>query len=212
MKNKKNVTLILSILILITISFSGCAYVGSEVNELNGSITGNTYLASFYTNEGEKFMDMTGQKINLSANIVKEPQYSSDGGWGYTKTLSSVVTITIDGNEVESCGSTIIFAEDGLTPEVDFKNPEIINSTTDGSLEDNTLIAGIVNKYKNYYGKPRVIVVQSEWGNLICAYSGDKVYWEVCQDLPKTTKLMIDGKALYIHQATFQIFDKNMLK
>ena len=111
-----------------------------------------------------------------------------------------------------SCGSTIIFAEDGLTPEVDFKNPEIINSTTDGSLEDNTLIAGIVNKYKNYYGKPRVIVVQSEWGNLICAYSGDKVYWEVCQDLPKTTKLMIDGKALYIHQATFQIFDKNMLK
>ena len=40
----------------------------------------------------------------------------------------------------------------------------------------------------------------------------DKVYWEVCQDLPKTTKLMIDGKALYIHQATFQIFDKNMLK
>lgn len=96
MKNKKNVTLILSILMLITISFSGCAYVGSEVNELNGSITGNTYLASFYTNEGEKFMDMTGQKINLSANIVKEPQYSSDGGWGYTKTLSSVVTITID--------------------------------------------------------------------------------------------------------------------
>lgn len=53
MKNKKNVTLILSILMLITISFSGCAYVGSEVNELNGSITGNTYLASFYTNEGE---------------------------------------------------------------------------------------------------------------------------------------------------------------
>lgn len=41
MKNKKNVTLILSILMLITISFSGCAYVGSEVNELNGSITGN---------------------------------------------------------------------------------------------------------------------------------------------------------------------------
>ena len=53
MKNKKNVTLILSILMLITISFSGCAYVGSEVNELNGSITGNTYLASFYTNEGD---------------------------------------------------------------------------------------------------------------------------------------------------------------
>lgn len=44
-----------------------------------------------------------------------------------------------------------------------------------------------------------------------CAYSGNEVYWEVCQDLPKTTKLMIDGKALYIHRANFQIIDKNLL-
>lgn len=85
MKNKKNVTLILSILMLIAISFSGCAYVGSEVNELNGSITGNTYLASFYTNEGEKFMDMTGQKINLSANIVKSHNTVPMGAGGIQK-------------------------------------------------------------------------------------------------------------------------------
>lgn len=34
---------------------------------------------------------------------------------------------------------------------------------------------------------------------------------QVCQDLPKTTKLMIDGKALYIHRANFQIIDKSLL-
>lgn len=45
----------------------------------------------------------------------------------------------------------------------------------------------------------------------ICAYSGDEVYWKVCKDLPKTTKLMIDGKALYIHRANFQIIDKKLL-
>ena len=39
----------------------------------------------------------------------------------------------------------------------------------------------------------------------------DEVYWEICQDLPKTTKLMIDGKTLYIHRANFQIIDKALL-
>ena len=76
---------------------------------------------------------------------------------------------------------------------------------------DNVFIASIVNKYKNYFGKSRVVVIQSQLGDPICAYSGNDVYWEVCQDLPKTTKLMIDGKALYIHRANFQIIDKNLL-
>lgn len=200
------------ITVLIISSFTGCGLFKSEVNELNGSITGNTYNASFYTNNGKKFMDMSGEKINLSSNIVREKSYSERSGWGYTNTLSSVVTIIIDGKEVENCGSTVIFAEDGLNPDVDFEAPDAINSTTDGSLGDNTIIASVVNKYKNYFGKARVVVIQSQLGDPICAYSGDEVYYTVCEDLPKTTKLMIDGKALYIHRANFQIIDKDLLK
>ena len=207
----KKKLLLVPIITLIIGSLSGCALLNNEVNELNGSITGNTYYASFYSNEGVKFMDMSGQKIDFSSNIVKEQSYDSDSGWGYTETLSSVVTITIDGKEVESCGSTMIFAEEGLNPDADFKSPDVINSTTDGSLGENVIIASIVNKYKNYFGKSRVVVIQSQLGDPICAYSGDEVYWKVCQDLPKTTKLMIDGKALYIHRANFQIIDKELL-
>ena len=55
------------------------------------------------------------------------------------------------------------------------------------------------------------MVIQPQLGDPICAYSGDEVYWEVYQDLPKTTKLMIDRKALYIHRANFQIIDKELL-
>ena len=189
---------------------TGCEGLNSEVNDLNGSITGNTYNASFYTNEGEKFMDMSGQKIDLDSNIVEEETYS-DGSWGYTKKLSSVVTVTIDGKEVENCGTTMIFAEKGLNADVDFQSPEVINSQTDGSLGENVIIASVVNRFKNYFGKARVVVIQSQLGDPICAYSGDSVYYEVCEDLPKTTKLMIDGKALYIHRANFQIIDKGLL-
>lgn len=199
------------IVLSLLLSLTGCGFMDNEINELNGSITGNTYNISFYTNEGEKFMDMSGQKIDLSSNIVKEQSYSSDGGWEYTQTLSSVVTVIIDGKEVESCGSTMIFAENGLNPDVDFKSPDVIKSTTDGSLGENVIVASIVNKYKNYFGKSRVVIIQAQLGDPICAYSGDNVYWQVCEDLPKTTKLMIDGHALYIHRANFQIIDTKLL-
>ena len=207
---KKKILAALLITVLSMSCLSGCAVFQSRINDLNGSITGNTYVASFYTNTGEKFMSMSGKKIDLKSNIVEEQTYS-DGSWGYTETLSSVVTVLIDGKEVESCGSTMIFAEKGLEPEVDFKNPDTIDSTTNGSLGDNVIISNVVNKYKNYFGKSRVVVIQSQLGDPICAYSGDTVYWEVCDDLPKTTKLMVDGKALYIHRANFQIIDKDLL-
>ena len=51
------------------------------------------------------------------------------------------------------------------------------------------------------------MVIKSQLGQPITAYSGDEVYWKVPDDLPKMTKLMIDGKALYIHRANFQIID-----
>lgn len=208
---KKKILITVLTMLFASISCTGCALWDNEVNELNGSITGNTYNAGFYTNQGENFMNVSGQKIDLQSNVIKEKTYNSNNGWGYNKTLSSVVTVIIDGKTIESCGSTMIFAENGLNPEVDFNSPEVIKSTSDGSFGDNVFIASIVNKYKNYFGKSRVVVIQSQLGDPICAYSGNEVYWEVCQDLPKTTKLMIDGKALYIHRANFQIIDKNLL-
>lgn len=206
---KRRIVMAAAVAVLI-VGLTGCGLLDSEVNELNGTIKGNTYNVSFYSNEGENFMNMSGEKIDMSSNTVEEPVYT-DGGWGYSETMSSVVTVTIDGSEIESCGSTIIFAEDGLEPEVDFKSPELIESASGGSAKDYTFIAGIVNKVKNNFGKSRVVVIQSQLGDPICAYSGNEVYWKVCKDLPKTTKLMIDGKALYIHRANFQIIDKELL-
>ena len=208
---KKKILITVLTMLFAIISCTGCALWDNEVNELNGSITGNTYNAGFYTNQGENFMNVSGQKIDLQSNVIKKKTYNNENGWGYNQTLSSVVTVIIDGKTIESCGSTMIFAENGLNPEVDFKSPEVIKSTSDGSFGDNVFIASIVNKYKNYFGKSRVVVIQSQLGDPICAYSGNEVYWEVCQDLPKTTKLMIDGKALYIHRANFQIIDKDLL-
>lgn len=191
------------------VSLSGCASLKSKVQDIKGNITGATYTASFYSNTGDRFLTVQGQKINLSSNIVKEAKYDDSDGWGYTQAMSSVVTITIDGDEIINCGSTVIFAEDGLSPDVSFTQSDIKSSAN--GIGGNTLVAGIVNKYKNSFGKPKVAVIQSQMGDPLCAYSGKEVYWEVCEDLPKTTKLMIDGKALYIHRANFQLIDRDLI-
>ena len=108
-----------------------------------------------------------------------------------------------------SCGDTCIFYDKRLKPEYEFYLDNM-DSTSSGIM-DSTLISGMVNSVKNEFGKPMVVVIKSQMGAPIYAFSGHKVYWEVQEDLPRFTKLMIDGMALYIHRANFQIIDKALL-
>ncbi len=213
MKKRNKLVLLFATVALFATMLTGCEWAGfgSSINDLKGSIKGNTYECQFYSNSGELFMTAEGKNIKLSPNIVDEYTYSGEY-WEITETMSSVLSITIDGKQIESCGSTVLFVENGLKPDVEFDTADIhISSDADG-LGDWAVVAETVNKYKNYFGKGTIVVIQSQLGDPICAFSGDDVYWEVSEDLPKTTKLMVDGKALYIHRANFQIIDKELLE
>ena len=183
---KKIITVLLSCIMLI--SLTGCAMFESKINDIKGNLVGNGYTIDTFDNYGKRVMTTTGDKINIQGNPVETTSYDSDGSIITGYELSSVITITIDGQEIESCGDTCIFTQKGLEPNVDF-----------------------INKYKNYFGKSRVVVIKSQLGQPITAYSGDEVYWSVPKKLPKMTKLMIDGKALYIHRANYQIIDTSLL-
>lgn len=200
-------------ILTMTICLSGCdiASWNSGVNDIKGSLIGNSFECQFYDNYGEKFLTASGTKVGMTGNVIEESVIdSSDGSTSTAYSLSSVVTINIDGNQIQSCGDTIIFEERGLKPDAEFQLNDI-ESSSSGKLSENTIISGVVNDYKNFFGKGQVVVIQSQLGVPICAYSGDDVYWEVRNDLPKVTKLMIDGKALYIHRANFQIIDKDLI-
>lgn len=190
---------------------TGCALMDDAINDIKGDLVGNGYTIRTYDNYGSKVMTTTGDKINVQGNPVKTTSYNSDGTVISGYELSSVITINIDGKEIQSCGDTCIFEQDGLESDVDFEQTDIQSQST-GKLSDNTYVAGIVNQYKNYFGKSRVVVIKSQLGKPITAYSGDEVYWKIPEKMPKMTKLMIDGKALYIHRANFQIIDTALLK
>ena len=209
----KRIKVLLAIIICICIitGLTGCAANDDYMNDVKGNLSGNSYTIYTYDNYGQKVMTTTGDKINISGNKTKSKGYDSEGNETTSYDVSSVITILIDGKEIESCGDTCIFEQKGLKPEVDFTQEDIISHST-GKISDNTYIAGIVNYYKNYFGKSRVVVIKSQLGQPIAAYSGDEVFWKIPDDLPKMTKLMIDGKALYIHRANFQIIDKELLR
>ena len=206
---KKRVSAITAYLLLIA-CLTGCARLQSGVHDLHGSIIGNEYYIDIFDNTGIRTLRSHGKRIDIDNNIVEEKTYSPDSdSWLTTKSLSSVITITIDGKQLISCGDTCIFYDRRLVPEYEFYLDDIESSST--GLMDSVLISGILNSIKNEFGKPMVVVIKSQMGAPIYAFSGNKVYWEIEDDLPRFTKLMIDGKALYIHRANFQVIDTALL-
>lgn len=205
MKKGKKILVGILILVLSIGTLVGCGIQGflSGISEFKGSLIGNSYNINFYDNYGAKFLTTKGNKIDMDGNYTTDVNGNSN--------LSSVVTITIDGKEIETCGSTVIFEGKGLSPSVDFTLNEQISSTGD-SITSLTSISKVLNKYKNYFGKKRVVLIQSQLGTPICAYEGNDVYWDIPEDLDKTTKLMIDDVPLYIHRANFQIIDYDLIK
>lgn len=212
-RQKKRVwllTVLATVAALALFVFSGCAKLASAINDIKGSLIGNQYTIYTYDNFGNLVLETSGKKIDIAGNPVKTTSYDENGKIITGYELSSVITITIDGNEIESCGDTCIFVQKGLTPDVDFTTETI--QTGSSTIFDITSLSAKLNQYKNQFGKARVVVIKSQLGNPIMAFSGDSVYWEIPEDLPKMTKLMIDGKALYIHRANFQIIDKELIQ
>ena len=208
-KQKGSVWLLALVAMISIFVVSGCAKLASAINDIKGSLIGNQYTIYTYDNFGNLVLETSGKKIDIAGNPVKNTSYDENGKVITGYELSSVITITIDGNEIESCGDTCIFVQKGLTPDVDFTTETIQSS---GSVLDITSLSAKLNQYKNKFGKACVVVIKSQLGNPIMAFSGDSVYWEIPEDLPKMTKLMIDGKALYIHRANFQIIDKELIE
>ena len=202
--------LTIAIILILMAGIAGCARMQSGIHDLHGSIIGNEYIIDIFDNSGIRTLRSHGKKIDIDNNIVEEKTYAADTDqWYTTKNLSSVITITIDGKQLISCGDTCIFYDKRLSPEYEFYLDQIESDSS--GLLSSTLISGKVNSIKNKFGKPMVVVIKSQMGAPIYAFSGNKVYWEIEEDLPRFTKLMIDGKALYIHRANFQVIDKALL-
>ena len=209
MKKFTGIFIIFVVIAIVVYGLFGSQWFKGTINELRGDITGNTYTIDTFDNFGKKVMTVHGTRINVTPNIIKERTYSEGQGWGTVETLSSALTINIDGHQMTSCGDTLIFYEDGLVPIVNFEEEDI--TSVGKGIESTTFVSGIVNYYKNLFGKPVIVVIKSQTGYPLYAFEGKSAYIDIPDNLPKFTKLTIDGKQLYIHRANYQIIDAELL-
>lgn len=199
------------IIFAIITGLTGCgAAFESAMQDVKGSLIGDSYTVYFYDDYGAQFLTMEGDRIDMEGNYVLVDAHDPKMEAAQKMELSSVITITIDGHEVDTTGSTVIFEGSGLKKITDFSITELESDMS--GVATITSISRNINEYKNMLGTSKVITIQSQMGVPICVYGGDDVYWEIPSDLPKTTKLMIDGKPLYIHRADYVLFDSELIR
>lgn len=182
-----------------------------------------TYMAEFYRNEGSMWLSVEGSTFNISPNKTKEYMFDTSGAWTFKWETSSVVSVLIDGHNIESCGSTILFYDNRLE-KLDMEIPTDIalNSDKNGSINapGNFSFSDywrlnywwITRNQANKKIASRIVLIQSQEGDPLCMFSGDSVSWKVSKDLPKTTEIEIDGKMVYIHRANFSIIDISLFE
>ena len=217
---KKIMAVIFTIVLLL--SLCACADVNTITMDASSSETGDavkiSYVADFYDNYGDQWLSVEGNSFNISPNKVKEYAYDSDGSWISNWTTSSVMSIDIDGNKIESCGSTVLFYDTRLE-KIDIDIPQNVDLTTENGYSvtaPGDLRASdywslnwwfITKNQSNTTVRSRMVIIQSQNGDPICMFNGDNVSWEVSRNLPKTTEIMIDGMPVYVHRANFAIVD-----
>lgn len=205
----RKITLCMSLIaIVVACTFSGCGLFSNAMKNIKGELIGNHFNIEFYDHFGSNTLTIEGTKVGLEANYVTTKSVDSDGTKSTNYEMSSVITLTVDGHQVPMTGETVIFVEDGLNKLEDFELPGTIE-TSGGTIN---IFDRNINKIKNAIGTPKAVVICSQLGVPIAVYGGNEVYWDIPSDLPKMTKVSIDGKALYIHRADYIMLDSDMIK
>lgn len=199
---KKSV--ILLVILVLAMSFSGCAALKDRIGKTKGQLVGQHFEISVYDHYANKTLTVDGSKVSVGL-LENSANFSAED----TGFKSEVIEVTLNGNQMLQVGNTVIFAEDGLDMVEDYEVPTNISVENGGGFVP---FDRFVNDLQNKIGKDKTIIISSQMGIPIGVYQGEEVYVTIPSNLPKMTRLNIDGKSLYIHRANYVILDSNMLK
>lgn len=202
MKNGKKILMVGLFLILsftLVSCSTGIGFIDNWLGKTKGALIGQDFTISSYDDYGNKTLTVNSNKVNVGLyDNGEEAVYKSE-----------VLEITANGNQMLQVGNTLIFAEKGLDMIEDFEVPTNINTQNGGGIIP---VDRFINSLKNKLGKDKTVIISSQMGLPIGVFQGEDVYVEVPDNLPKMTRLNIDGKSLYIHRANYIIIDSKMIK
>ena len=203
-KLKMKPIICIGLVCLLGVSVLECAKLKDWIGKIKGELVGQHFTITTYDDYANKTLSIEGKKVTVGL-LENSANFDAES----TDFKSEVLEITINGKQMFQVGNTVIFEEDGLNVVEHYEIKDEIKANSGGGYVP---FDRAVNKLKNELGKKKTIIISSQQGVPIGVYQGDDVYVTIPEDLPKMTRLNIDGKALYIHRANYVIIDTEMIE
>lgn len=200
---KMKLTIAIVTLISVAALATGCNVISNITNRIEGALLGDDYKILSYDDYGNNTLTIQGNRVNIGI-FENEANSGADGN------KSEVLEITVDGHQLLHVGSTAVFAERGINTVADFDFEYLKNMSSKG-ISTVVPLDRSVNQIKNFLGNDKVIIIKSQLGVVVGVYEGKAVTVEIPTDLPKMTRLIVDGKSLYIYRADYEIMDTALL-
>lgn len=169
------------------------------------SLKGREVVLQTYDEDSQIIDKVEGTSVSINAD-GKFKLTNSDGD---TVEKSSVLNLTVGGNEVLHVGSSLILHEQEIEDIFEEYSRKVDVTDFDRSVP---FVNRMVNDMKNMTtGKSKIILIRSQSGQPLATFAGDDVSY-FSTDIDKATGLLVDGHYLFIYRCDYTIYDTALLE
>lgn len=194
----------LSVLVLLTVSLSGCTDLLNWGKDFKQDFKGLNMVIQTYDNDSQLIDSIKGKSVK----IEKDTTFDRKDSEGETRKESKVLSITVGWENMTHVGSSLIAYEDGMinvfeeyakTVKIDNQNKSV------------PMLNSMVNEFQNdFTGKSKTILIRSQNGSPLATFTGDSIRMSDT-DVPSSTNFLIDGKRLFVYRCDYTVYDNKLL-
>lgn len=195
----------ISLVAVLILTLAGCNWFEKKLGDLKEALVGREMIIQSYDENSQLIDRVQGKSVSIKA----DDEFELTDVDGNVVEKSSVLNITVGGNEIIHVGSSLISHELGLENIFDVYTKSVDLDNFDRSVP---FVNRMVNELKNYTtGKDKIILIRSQSGQPLATFAGDDVSY-YSTDIENSTALLIDGEFLFIYRCDYTIYDTELLQ
>lgn len=194
----------LPVLVLLTVSLSGCTDLLNWGKDFKQDFKGLNMVIQTYDNNSQLIDSIKGKSVKIEKDTIFDRKDSE----GETRKESKVLSITVGGENMTHVGSSLIAYEDGMTNVFEEYAKTI---KIDNQNKSVPMLNSMVNEFRNdFTGKSKTILIRSQNGSPLATFTGDSIRMSDT-DVPSSTNFLIDGKRLFVYRCDYTVYDNKLL-
>ena len=195
----------LIVLVAISLLLSGCNLLEYDFGKMQEALQGREVVVQTYDEDSQIIDKVEGESVSINA----DSNFKITDSEGSTVEKSSVLNMTVGGNEVLHVGSSLILHQKELENVFEDYARKVDVENFDRSVP---FVNRMVNDMKNMTtGKSKIILIRSQSGQPLATFAGDDVSY-FSTDIDKSTGLLVDGHYLFIYRCDYTIYDTALLE